>query len=114
MFDCSVPILSTYRRPGAIAKRAAITTRYFVASDIVSRLPPPLVFALVGTAIYINDSGNRIVSPLPPGCTCRPDRIDTAARSSPAYLHRRHSSGGVAPARARGNGNADLERDRRL
>jgi hypothetical protein len=51
--------------PGAITKLAAITTRYVMASDIVSRLPPPLVFAHVGTAIYINDSGNRIVSPMP-------------------------------------------------
>jgi hypothetical protein len=51
--------------PGATTKLGAITTRYVMATDIVSRVPPPLVFAHVGTAMYINGSGNRIDSPMP-------------------------------------------------
>jgi pimeloyl-ACP methyl ester carboxylesterase len=51
--------------PGADTKLAAITTRYVMATDLVSRVPPPLVFAHVGKAIHVNESGNRIDSPMP-------------------------------------------------
>ena len=51
--------------PGTDNKLGAITIRYVMATDLVSRLPPPLIFAHVGRAKYINESGNQIVSPMP-------------------------------------------------
>jgi hypothetical protein len=50
--------------PGALTL-AAITTRYVNSTDIVSRVPPPLLFAHVGPAIVIDDNGNRIDPPMP-------------------------------------------------
>jgi hypothetical protein len=51
--------------PGAGRSLGAVTTRYVMVTDVVARLPPPLVFAHVGTVVHVNERGNRIDRPMP-------------------------------------------------
>ena len=51
--------------PDATAKLGEVTTRYVLETDVVSRVPPPLVFVHVGRKINLNESGSRIDSPSP-------------------------------------------------
>jgi hypothetical protein len=51
--------------PGAVKKLGEITTRHIMETDVVVRVPPPLVFVHVGKKIHVSETGNQIDSPAP-------------------------------------------------